>query len=82
MPSNAVDTAPLLDCYTLWLIGIYCLLVMIGSIVFNGLLLLILYKYRELRTPVNKLVALMAILNLISACLSLPMVIISNLNCK
>jgi hypothetical protein len=79
---SSLTNTPTNECIEAKLIGFYVLLIMLISILLNGLLVLIYVAYKEVRTAPNQLIVTMAVLNLISACLSFPFVILSSLNCR
>jgi hypothetical protein len=82
MKASPIPFPPEVDCFYLQLIGISVALLVLSSFIFNGLLLLIFICHKNLQTPINMLVIVVAILNLIATCFSLPFVVISNLNCQ
>jgi hypothetical protein len=65
------------DCGTLRVIGWYCIMVMILSILLNATILAVFVRYKEMRTPINTLVGMLALMNLIGSLLEFPFVIIS-----
>lgn len=71
-----------IDCTTLRLFSAYCFCLFFVSIIVNGSLLVVFYKYKKLRTNLNLLIIAIAVLNLIATFLYMPFVIISNYYCK
>ncbi len=70
------------ECYKLQLIGLCCLIVMILTIIFNGILILMFLLYKDLQTPLNTLVITLCVLHFFGAFLEFPFIIVSNFKCR
>ncbi len=70
------------SCFALKFISLFCVILMFFSLLFNGSLLFVFLKYKELQTPMNILILVLTILNLIGSCTELPFVITSNFLCR
>ena len=63
--------------FVLNLVGIYLTIIFISSILLNSLLLLVFIRYKKTRTPLNQLIMIMTIFNLIGS-IQFPFVIQSH----
>ena len=71
------------DCSTLQLVGVYCIILFLISIISNSLLILILIRNRKkLLTSVNIFIFALAILSLIPTLIELPLLTITAFKCK
>jgi hypothetical protein len=70
------------NCIILKFISLYCLVLMCTSVTFNGALTFVFFKYKELRTPLNVMILVLTLLNLVGSCTELPFVITSNFLCR
>ena len=70
------------SCKVLDIIAIYCILLMVVSIVSNSLLLFIFFRNKDLRSPINTMVMALTCLNLVGSCIELPIVITSHFMCR
>lgn len=69
-------------CFQLKIMGVYCTIVFISSLVLNSMHLYVYLKNKRLRTPNNFFHLALTILNLFASCTELPMVMISAFNCR
>ena len=69
-------------CYMLQIIGVYCWLLMVLSVMSNFLFIYIFVRHKDLQTPLNMLVISLVVLNLFGSILELPFIAISNMKCK
>ena len=76
------DMVPLVDCFKLKTIALYCVFIFLTGTMFNSILLWIFYKYKELRTPMNGFIIALTVLNLTGCITEMPIVILSNFYCK
>lgn len=67
-----------IDGLTLKIVGSFLILSLILNVVLNSTLLLVFYRYRKLRTPVNMLIIVTTIFNLFGS-VQFPFVIYSNI---
>lgn len=74
-------TSPI-ECYKLKIIALYCLILLILSLIFNSLLILVFMRYRKLLTTLNMFILTLTILNLIASIIEFSFVIPSNYSCK
>lgn len=76
------DAESPVECFKLKIIAVYCLIIFLLSLITNSILIWILVFYKELRNSMNTFMLALSICNLIGSLIELPMVIISNFNCK
>ena len=79
---NKFKEASPVECYKLHIIGVYCSILLLLSLIYNSSLILVFMKHRELRTTLNMFVLTMTILNLIGSILEFSFVIPSNFACR
>ena len=82
LKENKYNLKSPVECYKLYIIAIYCLILLILSVVFNTLLLIIFIRHRKLRTPLNMYILTNTVLNLVGSLLEFVFVIPSNLACR
>ena len=70
------------ECWKLNIIALYCLILLILSIIFNSMLLWIFYLYKELRSSLNILIIALTAINLGASCVELPLVTVTNYKCR
>ncbi|RNA19352.1 melanopsin [Brachionus plicatilis] len=76
------DVKSPVECYKLRIIAVYCLIIFFLSLTANSVLLWILIYFKELRNSMNAFMLALSVCNLIGSLIELPMVVISNFNCK
>ena len=64
------------------LIAIYCVILFISSLIFNSLILFAYMRQKKLNHTFEFLMVTMALLNITSSLLHLPIIILSNFNCR
>ena len=69
-------------CFHLNLVAVFCINVFCLSLFFNLLLLCLFCYHKHLRSSVNLFIVCVTVLNLLATLVEIPLVIISNLNCK
>ena len=72
---------PEISCFILKLIGLYMLILLIASTIFNSLNLWIFYK-AKLMTPINCYMLILLSFNLVATYFEAPLMILNALNCK
>ena len=70
------------ECFNLNLIAIYCIVVVVLSLIFNSLLIVVFYVYKDLSSPLNPFIITLTIFNLVGTLIEFPFVIVSNFYCK
>ena len=70
------------ECFKLNLIAIYCIVIFVLSLVFNSLLIIVFYIYKDLTSPLNPFIITLTIFNLAGTLIEFPFVIASNFYCK
>ena len=70
------------DCSTLNVISLYCLILLIVSFNLNSVLLMIFWKCKQLHTSNNYYMVAITVYNLVGSIFELPFVILSTLYCK
>jgi hypothetical protein len=73
---------PTVECFKLRTIGLYAVFLFVSGTFFNGLLLWIFLKNKDLRTPLNAFIIALTAFNLFGCLFELPFIIISNFYCK
>ena len=73
---------PPVDCYTLYYIGVYCIVLFVISFISNTTLLILIIKFSKELLKNNLLMMWLIILNLIGTLIELPLVAISAFKCK
>lgn len=76
------ENNPLIECYKLNLVAIYCLIIFILSLILNSILLVIFYMYKEFRNTLNNFMITLITINLIGSILEFPLIILSNFYCR
>jgi hypothetical protein len=71
-----------IPCYILNIIAVYAVCLFVSSLFFNGLLLTVFVKHKDLRTTLNLLIMTLTILNLVGTASECPFIIVSNFNCR
>ena len=69
-------------CWKLNLIGVYCILLFSLSICVNGVLTLVFYRVKELRSMENMFFMCFTFLSLLASLTEAPFVIVSNFYCR
>jgi hypothetical protein len=69
-------------CLKLNIVSLYCILLFVFVFIVNSLLLIVFYRNKKLRSPLNMFIIAITILNLFGAVLELPIVIVSNYFCE
>ncbi|RNA28085.1 melanopsin [Brachionus plicatilis] len=80
--TDPFEVEPTVECYKLQAIAIYCLIIFLLSLIANSVLLWILIYFKELRNSMNAFMLALTVCNLVGSLIEIPMVIISNFNCK
>lgn len=70
------------SCEKLRLVGYYCIILFIISLSVNGIFLFMFLKIKKLRTPMNGLMMILAVFNLLGTLVCLPLVTVSSFTCK
>ena len=80
MTNNAeiVQISIQIDGLTLKIVGSYLILSLILNVILNSTLLLVFYRYRKLRTPLNMLIIVTTIFNMFGS-VQFPFIIYSNI---
>lgn len=73
---------PLAECSTLQILGGYCILLFISSLMLNGALMFLLIRQKEYKNSLNMYMCALIGLNLFGTITELPWIIISNFYCK
>lgn len=71
-----------IDCYKLNMVAVYCICVLILSVIFNTALLLMFAKYKTLRTNLNLFIITLTLFNLFGSVIQFFFVIPSNFYCR
>jgi hypothetical protein len=74
-------TSPI-ECYKLNIIAVYCMILLVLSLIFNTMLIIIFARHKKLRTPLNMFILTLTILNLFGSIIEFSFVIPSNLACR
>lgn len=69
------------ECGVLKLLGVYCILLFVGSLFFNTSLLLIFLKNNKLVNNMTVFIIALVVLNIFATAVEVPFIIISNLKC-
>ena len=70
------------ECWQLNIIAGYCIFIFISSFVVNLILLMIFYRKKKLRTPINSFVIYFTILSFVGATSEFSFIIPANIKCK
>ena len=70
------------SCYHLKMISYYCILIFTASLAVNGILMMVFFKNKELRTPVNMFVIWFTGLSFLASLTEPVFVVASNFNCR
>lgn len=70
------------ECWQLNLIAGYCIIIFVSSFITNLVLLLIFYRNKKLRTPINVFVIYFTILSFVGAASEFSFIIPTNIKCK
>ena len=71
-----------IECYNLKIIAGYLLLLFLLGVAFNSILIVVFIRNKSLITPINLFVVALVVLNLIGCLTEIPVVMISNFNCR
>lgn len=73
---------PTVECYQLKIIGYYCVILFVTSFVSNTTFIITFLKNKSLLRPINIMILLLTISNLIGTLFQLPLVFVSAFSCK
>ena len=79
---NLYEEISPVPCFQLKIIGTVCVIIMVLAIIFNGILIVLYFRHKDLRTPLNTLIISLAVVNFIGAFLEFPFIIVSNFYCR
>ena len=84
-PNDSLDIWNLpspVNCSILKGISVYCAILLVLSLFFNTTLLMVFFKHKTLRTPLNMFIIALTGYNLVASIVELPFVITSNYFCR
>ena len=79
---DSFNRKPLLGCPYLYLIGIYCTLLMITALITNSAIINLYCTSKSIRKPVNIIIIILTVLNISGCIIQLPMVAVSAFKCR
>ncbi len=71
-----------IDCSTLNIFAIYCIILLIMSLIFNTSLLVVFFKHKKLRSSLNMLIMAITVFNLVGSISELSFIIPTNIKCR
>ncbi|CAF1118971.1 unnamed protein product, partial [Brachionus calyciflorus] len=76
-----IDCNSPIDCNKLKIVAVLCVVLMILSVTFNSILLSIFFTRKEFRSPLNLIMIILTLFNLIGSLTELPIVIATSYAC-
>ncbi|CAF1098983.1 unnamed protein product, partial [Brachionus calyciflorus] len=71
-----------IKCIYLNIISLFLIILFIVSVCFNSILLWVFIKTKELQSPLNLIMIVLTVLNLIASLTEMPIIIVANYMCQ